>query len=196
MYCSRKPGKCYSCYLFVSSASNNLNIAAGVWQEGLSAVNIQYATNVTCSIWQRTLNSPRVWTVGHLVVAMCPSTHTFIGLSSALGAGILHPENGCRKTREPLFPPRKKKHQLVLHSNSVIKMNQSACCVQYDTLNEYVAVTVGKRLSFSRVAPVPGDLCRLFRIPLSQQTALTRVRPARAANGPLTHFHRGRGSWK
>lgn len=100
------------------------------------------------------------------------------------------------KQENRYFPPEKKKHQLVLHSNSVINMNQSACCVQYDTLNEYVAVTVGKRLSFSRVAPVPGDLCRLFRIPLSQQTALTRVRPARAANGPLTHFHRGRCSWK
>lgn len=48
------------------------------------------------------------------------SQHTFIGLSSALCAGILHPENGCRETREPLFTPQ----------NTcwfcVIDMNQSA----------------------------------------------------------------------
>ena len=49
-------------------------------------------------------NLPRVWTVCHVVATLRPSTHTFIGLSSPLGAGILHPGSDCDETENRYFP--------------------------------------------------------------------------------------------
>lgn len=125
------------------------------------------------------LNLPRVWTVGHLVAVLCPSS-TFIGLSSAVNTGMLRPENGCRKTWKPLFCS---KHLPV------------CWCIRYKKTHKTNMLLWLWLRGF--LLPV-FRRCRVFCLAslgsLSQQTPLTWICPARAANGPLkklTHFTAG-----